>query len=367
MKGFRTGSFDRGRVSGVLHPFVPAHAANSLLDVDLDEMWSRGKRLILLDVDHTIIQWGSEDFPEGVVEWVQRAKAIGFELCILSNTRKRERLGRLSAKLGIETVRGKFKPSRAMFRLALIKFKRKEEEAIMIGDQIFTDILGANRCGIEAIWVRKMEGREFAGTKINRFAERLLRSSIYRALVTPVDEQPDEAEIEGKRPPSDTTLFRQIVKFCIVGGTSFIIDAGLSMIFLRVLPWGDRLLSEALGGWLQGSFPALFGWAKNHYTAAVPVLGGLASIIAMFNSFLLNRRWTFRVKGKEERMAQLRRFYLISIIGAVLNTLITSALSNVIPAHPNQSLMIGKVVAAAVVAVWNFTGQRLYAFRSAES
>jgi HAD superfamily phosphatase (TIGR01668 family) len=348
----------------MFHPFVPAHAASSLLDVDLEDLWANGKRLILLDVDHTIVKWRAEDFPAGVEDWVRRAKAKGFDLCILSNTRNPERLSRLSAKLGIETVRDKFKPSPAMFRLAMIKFKRKPEESIMIGDQIFTDVLGANRCGIDAIWVQKMEGREFAGTKVSRFGERLLRSTLYRALVTPVDEVPKPDAIEEAMPPGERTLIRQIIKFGIVGGTSFIIDTGLSLLFLRVLPYGDQLLSEALGSWLVQTMPSIFSFAKTPYNAAVPILGGLASFIAMFNSFIWNRSWTFKVKGKSERLAQLRRFYTVSILGAVWNTLITSGLSNVIPGHPTRSLVVAKVVAAGLVAVWNFMGQRYYAFRA---
>ena len=364
MSGFRTGSFDRQRISSVFHPFLPAHAKASLLDVDLDELWNDGKRLILLDVDHTIVKWRAEEFPHGVEDWVARAKAKGFNLCILSNTRNPERLQRLAGKLGIEAVRDKFKPSPAMFRLAMIKFKRKPEESIMIGDQIFTDVLGANRCGIDAIWVQKMEGAEFAGTRISRFFERILRSTLYRALVTPVDEQPAPKTIESSKPAGERTLIRQIIKFCIVGGSSFIIDFGLTFLFLRILPWNGHLLSAELGSWLQTNFPSIFSYAKDAPTAAVPLLGGLASFIAMFNSFIWNRNWTFRIRGRAERMAQLRRFYAVSILGAIWNTLITSALANLIQDHPNRSLLVAKFVAAGVVAVWNFLGQRYYAFRT---
>jgi uncharacterized protein len=363
MSKFRTGSFDRGKVSSVFHPFLPAHAVGSLVEVDLDQLWEQGKRLILLDVDHTIVKWRAEEFPEGIEDWIASAKAKGFDLCILSNTRNPERLARLAAILQIETVRDKFKPSPAMFRLAMIKFKRKPEETIMVGDQIFTDVLGANRSGISAIWVQKMEGKEFAGTKVSRFGERLLRSTFYKALVTPMDESPDSPEEEGSKPPGEKTLIRQIIKFCIVGGTSFVIDFGLSFLFLRILPWNGMLLSQALGEWLQHTLPSLFSWAKDASTASIPILGGLASVIAMLNSFIWNRKWTFRVKGRAERLAQLRRFYTVSILGAVWNTLIFSALSNIISGHPNRSLLVAKVIAAGVVAIWNFLGQRYYAFR----
>jgi putative flippase GtrA len=193
-----------------------------------------------------------------------------------------------------------------------------------------------------------------------------LRSTLYKALVTPVDEQPEPPEMEEAKPAGEKTLMRQVIKFCIVGGTSFVIDTGLSLLFLRVIPWDGILLSEALGGWLQINLPTLFSWAKDAPTASVPILGGLASFIAMFNSFIWNRSWTFRVKGKAERMAQLRRFYTVSILGAIWNTLIFSALSNIIPGHPTRSLVAAKVVAAGLVAVWSFLGQRYYAFRAAK-
>ncbi|MEZ0324367.1 MAG: YqeG family HAD IIIA-type phosphatase, partial [Fimbriimonas sp.] len=156
----------------VFHPFTPAHAVNTLQEIDLDVLWASGKRLLLVDVDNTLVQWKQENFAAPVLEWIAKAKQMGFNICLVSNTNRLDRLARLKELLGVETVRGRFKPSRAMFRLAMIKFKNKPEETIMIGDQLMTDILGANRAGIEAYWVRKMEGREFGPTAINRKIER---------------------------------------------------------------------------------------------------------------------------------------------------------------------------------------------------
>jgi uncharacterized protein len=363
---WRTGDFDRDRVPELFHRFVPAHAANSLQDIDLDRLWAGGKRLILLDVDHTIVKWKAEDFAEPVLDWLARAKQMGFDLCIISNTRRVERLARLTEKLGIETVRGAFKPSRAMFRLALIKFKRKAEETVMIGDQLMTDILGANRSGIDAIWVLKMEGKEFSGTRINRFMERLLQSAIYRGLVSPVDEQADSPAVESAKPLAERTIVKQLVRFCIVGGTSFVIDFGLTFLFMRGITIQGTALSIVFGDWLRATAPGLFSFSKDSAGAAAPILGGLASFIAMFNSFIWNRAWTFEQRGKEERLAHLHRFYTISILGAVWNALIFGAFFNIIPGHRTWSMGIAKVIAAAMVAVWNFLGQRYYAFRPRE-
>jgi HAD superfamily phosphatase (TIGR01668 family) len=361
VRPFRTGDFDRSLVHGVYHPFLPAHAANSLHEISLEALQAKGKRLLLLDVDNTLVQWKQENFSQPVLDWIARAKEMGFEICVLSNTRRVERLRRLSELLGVETVRGRFKPSRAMFRLALMKFRRKPEEAIMIGDQIFTDVLGANRSGIDAIWVRRMEGKEFGPTSISRMGERILSGGLYRALVTPVDEPTDTTE---PMPLKERPIFRQFIKFCIVGGTSFVIDTGLTMLLMRMVSFNGVLLSTMIGDWMIQNVPLVSRYAATTEAASAPILGGFAAIVAMFNSFVWNRSWTFRVKGKEERLAQLRRFYLISILGAILSTIIFSGVYNGLGRHTSLGIIVAKVVAAGIVAIWNFAGQRLYAFRT---
>ncbi len=356
---WRSGDFDATKVPEIFHRFVPAHAAESLHMIDLNRLWSGGKRLILLDVDHTIVKWKAEEFAPEILDWVAAAKTMGFDLCIISNTRRPARLGRLSEKLDISTVRGRFKPSRAMFRLALIKFKRKPEEAVMIGDQLITDILGANRSGIHAIWVRKMEGKEFAGTRVNRFMEKILQSFIYKGLVAPID----EAEVPGE-PMAERPVIHQLVRFGIVGGSSFVIDFGIRWILTFHVPYGDRLLSEVFGSWLQHSFPFFAERFVSPQNAAVPFFVVISASLAITNSFIWNRLWTFEIRGKEERLGQFRRFVLVSVIGMILNVLISSTLANVIPGHRQRSLAIATVIATIFVAVWNFLGQRHYAFKS---
>lgn len=360
---WRTGRFDRSKVLGVFHNFVPAHAANTLHEISLQDLKAEGKKLILLDVDHTLVKWKQEDFAQPILDWLAEARALGFSLCIISNTRRVERLKRLTEKLQIETVRGKFKPSTAMFRLALIKFKCKAEETVMVGDQLMTDILGANRAGIEAIWVAKMEGKEFGPTKINRFMERLLKSAIYKGLVAPLDEQSDSPAVEQAKPIADKTIVHQLVKFGIVGGSGFIIDFGLRWYLKFHAPWGDRLLSDVFGSWLQenwGFFRSTFTTPSN---AALPFFILISSGLAIVNNFFWNRFWTFEIRSKEERASQFRRFVLISVIGMLLNNLISSSLNQIIPGHAQRSLAVATIIATFVVAIWNFCGYRFYAFR----
>lgn len=361
---WRAGDFDRQLVAGVLRPFCPMSAVNGLPDIDLERLWEQGKRLILLDVDNTLVQWHGEEFSAPVRAWLDQARSLGFRLGIISNTNRVDRLQRLSEALDVPAMQGRFKPSRQMFRQALEQFGASPSEAVMVGDQLLTDVFGANRTGIEAIWVRKMAGPEFPGTKINRLMERLLRARLYKALVDAEAQlEPDPAQA-ARLPLTQRPVFRQFLRFCVVGGSSFIIDSGLTFLLVRKVTVDDgQLLSYHLGTWLQETVPAVFRFANSPSDAAVPLLTAVAAGFAILNSFIWNRRWSFEIRGKEERLRQLRRFYAISIMGMGLNVAITSLLNNVIPGHPNQSLLLAKVVAAGVVAVWNFSGYKLYAFR----
>src|SRR5688500_16736844 len=179
---FRAGKFDRTRVAGPWRGFCPHEAVNAIVDIDLAALAARGKKLILIDVDNTLLPWRSEDIPDTTLHWISRARDLGFDICILSNTRHKERLKRLSGMLGIDYLLGRFKPSRRMYFAALEKYSRKADEAIMIGDQLMTDVLGANRSGIEAIWVKQMTDKDLFATKFNRAMERMVRRFFYKTL-----------------------------------------------------------------------------------------------------------------------------------------------------------------------------------------
>jgi HAD superfamily phosphatase (TIGR01668 family) len=376
---FRTGTFDRKRAGSFFGRFCPVRAEESLLNVDPEHLVALKKKLVLLDVDNTLVVWRSEEIPETSHDWVRRAKAAGLQLCILSNTRHPGRLDRLAKALDIPYFFGKFKPSTFMYKKALAEFNARPEEAVMIGDQIFTDVLGANRSGIEAIWVRQMAPVDFVGTKISRMGERLLRKRLYRAMAEEVDPTSSgtSSTVDEDLAVGGTAAFdllqhptvRQFVKFVIIGGTSTVIDIGLHLTLVFLFPWGDSTLGVTLGQWLLGQWPDLFtaiatkdGLVKPEL-AASPLLKVFTASLAILNSFVWNRRWTFKIKGKEHRAVQLRKFFTIALIGMALNTILTTGLGNIIAGHPRRSLAVASLVATVAVAFWNFFGQKLWTFK----
>ena len=369
MSEFRAGKFEREKVPGWARGFCPAHSSLSLLDIDLKSLAQSGKKLILLDVDNTLLPWKGEAIPQTSLDWITTARKCGLELCILSNTRHPARLDRIAKKLGVNYLQGRFKPSTAMYRQALKQFGAQPQQAVMIGDQLFTDILGANRAGIEAIWVRPMSAHDFVGTKISRFGERLVRGTLFRNLqdgetAEAVDLPPGGA---GAMELLKKPVVRQFVKFCIIGGLSFAIDVGIHGVLMYAVKVGDQQLGVVFGNWLIEKMPFLFAFASDATGASYPVLKIPTAGLAILNSFYWNRRWTFNIRGREERLAQLHKFVVVALIGMALNTVIGTALKNVIPGHSLRSWGVASVIAAVVVAFWNFSGQKLWTFRKKHS
>lgn len=156
---------------------------------------------------------------------------------------------------------------------------------------------------------------------------------------------------------------RQFLKFCIVGGTSFLVDAGLHYLLMFVPP--DRPVSVPVGEWWNGvQGGAAIGFEQAQKLAS-PILKVPSAGLAILNSFAWNRLWTFRIRGKEERVTQFARFVVVSLIGMLINVAVVGVMTNIVPGHPKRSWAVATLVATAAVAVWNFNGQRLWAFKRA--
>lgn len=356
MKRFRPADFSNLDGSKLAKSFAPIASAWKLQDIRIDDLAARRKKLILLDVDNTLTKWKSEEIADEVRTWLDEARASGFKIAILSNTRHPERLHRLSAQLDIPTVSGRMKPSRSMYLRALTEFGVTAEAAVMIGDQILTDVFGANRSGIEAIWLHPLSDTEFIGTKVNRWIEDRIVTSLFAALETPID-----AHVHG--PAGAQGTLRQVMRFCIVGGVSFVIDTTISIILETVVRVHGVLLSEIFGTWLMHQMPVVFGTTGDPKDAAAKIFFWIAALAAMTNSFFFNRLWTFGIKGDADRMLQMRRFFVVSLLGTGLNTLVASHVFALLGSESARDTTIAKAAAAVIVACWNFCGQRFYAFR----
>ncbi len=154
---------------------------DSILDLPLDKLYAHGIRAFILDLDNTVTEWNSQEVRSEVVAWMTAVKAQGFKACIASNN-GRERVVSVAEGLGIPFVSKAGKPRRRAFQRALQVMGSSPEETAVIGDQIFTDILGGNRLDLFTILVVPINKREFIGTRVMRKFEIMVLRKIRQAI-----------------------------------------------------------------------------------------------------------------------------------------------------------------------------------------
>ena len=128
---------------------------------------------LIFDVDNTISTMG-KGITEACYNWVKEAKKMGYKVCILSNSVNLKKVRKIMTDLDIQGLCFARKPSTKGFEMALNLLELKKEQVVMIGDQVFTDVLGANRFGIKSILVNPIDKKEGPFTLLKRPFERII-------------------------------------------------------------------------------------------------------------------------------------------------------------------------------------------------
>jgi HAD superfamily phosphatase (TIGR01668 family) len=149
----------------------PDQVADSLGEIDLLSLVNQGFQGVILDLDNTIIPWAGSTMRPEILDWLLNIKQLGFKVCLVSNNRPR-RVQEIAASLGIPFVSQAGKPLKRGFRQALALLAIPENQTVVIGDQLFTDVLGGNRLGMHTIWVMPLSTEEFITTKVVRWLEK---------------------------------------------------------------------------------------------------------------------------------------------------------------------------------------------------
>ena len=132
--------------------FLPNHIFPKITDISPEFLEERGIELLLMDYDNTMLPYTEDTPPEELLAWVKMMQGAGMKLCIVSNTHK-ERVPKFSREYGVPCVIHAAKPGIKGIREAMGRFSADGKKTALVGDQIFTDVLGARRAGITAIAV----------------------------------------------------------------------------------------------------------------------------------------------------------------------------------------------------------------------
>lgn len=131
---------------------MPDYRFNRLTDITLEDIEKMGGKGVCLDVDNTTAYDCSEEFIPGVLDWIEDMKKKGLKMVVLSNALPK-RAAWVSKALGLPCVKLALKPMPFGYFRAAKLMNIKCSEMVVIGDQLFTDIKGANNVGAVSVFV----------------------------------------------------------------------------------------------------------------------------------------------------------------------------------------------------------------------
>ena len=139
----------------MLKIFYPYEYVESVFSIDYKKLYKKGYRGLIFDIDNTLVHHG-EDSTREIDELFKEVQKIGFKTLVLSNNSKK-RVQKFLENIDSLYIHDAKKPSVPNYLKSLEMLNLKKEKAVVIGDQVFTDVLGANRSGIASILVKYMD------------------------------------------------------------------------------------------------------------------------------------------------------------------------------------------------------------------
>ena len=132
---------------------LPKFIFHKLTDLTPEFLREHGVRLLMLDFDNTMLPYTSRIPTPELLAWIGRMKEAGIALCVVSNSKK-PKSAEFCRAHGVDCINHSKKPGGRGIRQCLARFEAAPEESALAGDQIFTDVLGANRAGAASILVK---------------------------------------------------------------------------------------------------------------------------------------------------------------------------------------------------------------------
>lgn len=156
----------------------PKYYVSNFEHISIERLKANGIKLLLCDIDNTLVSYDEKHPSKSVVDFIEKVKSEGIEVALCSNASK-VRATRFSKDLNVsKTYYLSMKPLGHNFKKAMRLHNLKANQVALIGDQMFTDILGGNLAGLYTILTAPIAVKDRGVTKINRFFENI----VYRFL-----------------------------------------------------------------------------------------------------------------------------------------------------------------------------------------
>ncbi|MGX7091293.1 YqeG family HAD IIIA-type phosphatase [Hutsoniella sourekii] len=151
---------------------TPTWTINSPYDLTPQDLLARGIQAVIVDLDNTLLAWNQYEHTQEMMDWVEGIRQEGIGIYLLSNNNY-DRVMKVAQPLDLDFSSGALKPRRKYFKYALDELAVDPESVVVIGDQIITDVIGANRNHLKSILVKPMVPHDNIYTWFNRTIEKL--------------------------------------------------------------------------------------------------------------------------------------------------------------------------------------------------
>ena len=141
-------------------PLLPKLITEELTDLTVENLQQCGIRLLMLDFDNTIVPYTTSVATPEMDAWIRKILASDISVCVVSNSHK-DRVKIFCSHYGMDCITHAKKPFSRGIRQCLEKYQIPPSHAALVGDQIFTDTLGANGCGVKPILVKAIHNHNF--------------------------------------------------------------------------------------------------------------------------------------------------------------------------------------------------------------
>ena len=152
--------------------FYPVLYVDSSYEIDYEGLYEKGIRGLIYDVDNTLVPHGAPATAEAVALF-ERLRNIGFDTCIISNN-KEPRVKPFADMVHSRYIFKAGKPKKENYIKAMDLMGTDRNSTYFIGDQIFTDVYGANRTGIPSILVKPINKKEEIQIVLKRKLEKIV-------------------------------------------------------------------------------------------------------------------------------------------------------------------------------------------------
>ena len=153
----------------------PKELFNNVREITIDFLRENRINALILDVDNTLIDY-DKNLSEETIKWAENLKQEGIKLYILSNSNKKEKVKTVAEKLNLEYEYFGKKPLKTGFKKVQKKLQEEPQNIGVVGDQIFTDVLGGNRCKMFTILVEPIAEKDIWITLLKRPIENAIKN-----------------------------------------------------------------------------------------------------------------------------------------------------------------------------------------------